>query len=264
MSNSARKGLWITCDWLSLECQTVSAETQKVQQPKDTFKRFSRKYKVQVRFSTMAGNVTLLNLAVDRCAAGRRPCSNRSVSPARRAHISKPTTWDRQQTDRWASDSYTDPVPHTTPSVKNGWKSMDNRVGGGKWPAWSPPRWWCGRPPPSDTDMGLGRWTLDFDGDRLTTFPPSSSPAFSSFWTQHISPFARHELDAGFVGLNCESVDNQTACCSSPCLNGGRCRLVGSVVNFTCDCAAGYQGNLFLPECLFTSVTMVTLIQYPS
>jgi len=65
---------------------------------------------------------------------------------------------------------------------------------------------------------------------------------------------------AGFVGLNCESVDNQTACYSSPCLNGGTCRLVGSVVNFTCDCVAGYQGNLFSPECLFTSVTMVTLI----
>ena len=55
----------------------------------------------RVQLPTYAGNVALFTLAAE-----RRPCSNRSISPARRAHSSKPAApglllWaQRGQTDR--------------------------------------------------------------------------------------------------------------------------------------------------------------------
>ena len=78
---------------------------------------------VRVQLPTSADNATLLALAVE-----RRPCSNRSVSPGRLAHSSKPaaacgrmtgrtdgqTHYTKGQTDRrtdgWTPGSFIDPA----------------------------------------------------------------------------------------------------------------------------------------------------------
>jgi len=49
-------------------------------------------------------------------AAERRPCSNRSISPARQAHSSKPAAM-MGQTDKRTPDQYIDPASHTRRSA---------------------------------------------------------------------------------------------------------------------------------------------------
>ena len=70
-----------------------------------------------VQLPTSADNVTLLAVTAE-----RRPCSNRSISPARRAHSSKPAAaacgrHGCRKTDRRTPDSFIDPAPHTMQAV---------------------------------------------------------------------------------------------------------------------------------------------------
>jgi len=78
-----------------------------------------RRRQIYAQLPTSADNVALPAFAAAHRAVERRPCSSRSISPARRAHSSKPVTaacggrqTDRQ-TDRQTPDSYRDPVRHT-------------------------------------------------------------------------------------------------------------------------------------------------------
>ena len=77
----------LTCAWL------ISIQNMRTGKYSFTKKHWER---VCVQARTAAVNVTLLAFAADRRAAARsavavgcRPCSNRSISPARRAHSSK-------------------------------------------------------------------------------------------------------------------------------------------------------------------------------
>ena len=74
-----------------------------------------RRRQIYAQLPTSADNVALPAFAVAHSAAVRRPCSSRSISPARRAHSSKPAAaaCGGRQTDRQTPDSYIDPVRHT-------------------------------------------------------------------------------------------------------------------------------------------------------
>ena len=72
---------------------------------------------VFVQLPTSADNVALPAFAAVPCgaaAADRRPCRSRSISPARRAHSSKPAAVAGDgRTDRRKHDSCIDPARHT-------------------------------------------------------------------------------------------------------------------------------------------------------
>ena len=69
-----------------------------------------RRRQIYAQLPTSADNVALPAFAAAHRAVERRPCSSRSISPARRAHSSKPAA---AAADRQTPDSYIDPVRHT-------------------------------------------------------------------------------------------------------------------------------------------------------
>jgi len=76
--------------------------------------RALQQQQVCVQLPTYADNVALPAFA----RRARRCCSNRSISPARRAHSSEPAAaglllWAHAGTDGRTPYSFTDPVPHT-------------------------------------------------------------------------------------------------------------------------------------------------------